>query len=152
MLKKLGRGYDEKKMFSMSKIVNENNDKIGSIKQQVVFTQHDFRTHCDVPKLRKNHDVRDEGVVSSSVGVPDSSPTTIGTTETVLLSMMVVVMLNMVFNNVQPGGGLTPPSNDNKAESTSTENSGAQSSGTSVGGGAIPIVCVIQHGGARKRK
>ena len=52
----------ENKMFSMS-------------------TKHDLRTHCDVHKLRNNHDVRDEGAVSGGGVVPDSNRTTDGTTD-----------------------------------------------------------------------
>ena len=71
----------ENKMFSMSNMVNEKCDEIGSIKQHVASTQHDLRTHCDVHKLRNNHDVRDEGAVSGGGDVPDSSPTGIRTTD-----------------------------------------------------------------------
>ena len=71
----------ENKMFSMSNMVNENCDEIGSIKQHVASTQHDLRTHCDVHKLRNNHDVRDEGAVSGGGVVPDSNPTGIRTTD-----------------------------------------------------------------------
>ena len=71
----------ENKMFSMSNMVNENCDEIGSIKEHVASTQHDLRTHCDVHKLRNNHDVRDEGAVSGGGVVPDSNPTGIRTTD-----------------------------------------------------------------------
>ena len=71
----------ENKMFSMSNMVNENCDEIGSIKQHVASTQHDLRTHCDVHKLRNNHGVRDEGAVSGGGAVPDSNSTGIRTTD-----------------------------------------------------------------------
>ena len=72
-------------------------------------TQHDLRTHCDVHKLRNNHDVRDEGAVSGGGAVPDSNPTGIRTTDGTTVNddsgnanLGVVVMLNMekmvIFN------------------------------------------------------
>ena len=62
-------------------MVNENCDEIGSIKHQMESTQHDLRTHCDVHKLRNNHDVRDEVAVSGGGFSPYSNPTGIRTTD-----------------------------------------------------------------------
>ena len=45
----------ENKMFSMSNMVNENCDEIGSIKQHVASTQHDLRTQ---ETLVKNISIR----------------------------------------------------------------------------------------------
>ena len=232
----------ENKMCSMSNMVNENCDEIGSIKQHVASTQHDLRTHCDVHKLRNNHDVRDEGAVSGGGVVPDSNPTGIRTTDgtTVIdgsgnaqhgddgnfqpgnggnaqpdcsnvqhgnggntqpgdtstsaqpgnggnaqpVDASTSAQPGNGGNaqpgdastsaqpgnggnaqpgdastsaqpgnggNAQPGRGVTPPSNDNKDESTSTVGSGAQSGGTAGDGGAIPKGRVSQHGGARRQ-
>ena len=215
----------ENKMCSMSNMVNENCDEIGSIKQHVASTQHDLRTHCDVHKLRNNHDVRDEGAVSCGGVVPDSNPTDIRTTDGTTVNdgsgnaqhgddgnFQPVNGGNAQPDcsnvqhrnggntqpgdgstsaqpgnggnaqpgdastsaqpgnggnaqpgdastsaqcgnggNAQPGRGVTPHSNDNKDESSSTEGSGAQSGGTAGDGGAIPKGRVSQHGGARKQ-
>ena len=195
-------------MCSMSNMVNENCDEIGSIKQHVASTQHDLRTHCDVHKLRNNHDVRDEGAVTGGGVVPDSNPTGIRTTDDTTVNdgsgnaqhgndgnfppgnggnaqpdcsnvqhgnggntqtgdASTSAQRGNGGNaqpgdastnaqsgnggNAQPGRGVTPPSNDNKDESSSTEGSGAQSGGTAGDGGAIPKGRVSQHGGARRQ-
>ena len=232
----------ENKMCSMSNMVNENCDEIGSIKQHVASTQHDLRTHCDVHKLRNNHDVRDEGAVSGGGVIPDSNPTGIRTTDGTTVNdgsgnaqhgedgnfqpgnggnaqpdcsnvqhgngdntqpgdastsaqpgnggtaqpggTSTSVQPGNGGNaqpggastsaqrgnggnaqpgdastnaqpgnggNAQPGRGVTPPSNNNKDESSSTEGRGAQSGGTAGDGGAIPKGRVSQHGGARRQ-
>ena len=95
----------ENKMCSMSNMVNENCDEIGSIKQHVASTQHDLRTHCDVHKLRNNHDVRDEGAVSGGGVVPDSNPSGIRTTDGTTVNDGSGNAQHGDDGNFQPGNG-----------------------------------------------
>ena len=95
----------ENKMCSMSNMVNENCDEIGSIKQHVASTQHVLRTHCDVHKLRNNHDVRDEGAVSGGGVVPDSNPTGIRTTDGTTVNDGSGNAQHRDYGNFQPGNG-----------------------------------------------
>ena len=63
------------------------------------------QSHCDVHKLRNNHDVRDEGAVSGGGVIPDSNPTGIRTTDGTTVNDGSGNAQHGDDGNFQPGNG-----------------------------------------------